>query len=604
MTPRELKSTLITRLLAEQVPESLDSIHPHLRTYIEHVRTHSGIDSPDDLHNIDEVAACLRFLRMYRTYDLDTNTVRRFTNLYESLLFSGIKGRRHYKMTPIQVFITAGIFLFLRPDGRRVVREAIIFIPRKFAKTTYLAALALFDFLFGDDNGEVHIVANAEEQAKIAYREAKALAMQLDPDGKQIRFTANTFNWKEGQKKSSMVQAHTAGGKTKDGAFGSLVLADEYGSASYVKDHCDMADALNVYESSMGPRLNPLTVITTTAGRVVEGPFEVKLRQAQQAMYCEAEGGDASYDWQFVLALHPDEWEYTDEHFANPRIHRKVNPHIGITVQSDYYELQWQKAQTDPEVRKEVVTKLFNQFISNSSRQWIEAEAIRRLQCHHRVTDLSKEWLCWIACDFSQGNDLCAITYFCLHAKTGTYFFDADAWIAGEQLSQNSNARLYEQWKEAAWLNVSPSSVIDEQDVRARIEHVSRSVRLVGIGYDPYDSLKYVNLFQTWLATRLTSAGKTPSQIQDYLKLMLQPVPQTWATFTASTTDLWDIIMSPTQCCHISPSPLIPWCFANCVLDEDKMGNVKPVKRSQNAKIDIAIGLLMGHIMHAKSKKL
>ena len=543
-------------------------------------------------------------LRMCRAYEINDADTRKFIKMYEHFYFSGLNGRRRYRMTSIQTFMTFGIYGFMA-DNRRVCREAIFFIPRKFAKTTYDAALAVYDFLFGDSNGEVHIVANAHEQAKIAYKEAKALAKQLDPDGRQIRFTANTFNWREGQSKSSSVSAHTAGGKTKDGAFASLVIADEYGSASYVKDHCDMSDALNVYESSMGPRINPLTVITTTAGRVVNGPFEQKLTAAQQSLYREL---DYSYDqrsdtdWQFLLALHPDTWEYNDTYLCQARVHEKCNPHIGVTVQPSYYADYWAKAQNDPEVKKEVLTKLFNIFISNSSRPWLQAGDIRCLQTSRRITDLSNDWLCWVAMDFSRGDDLCSIAYNCYNPKSKQYFWDADAWIASEQLHSNPNAVLYSQWQHEGWLHVCDGQIIDETSVLSRVDEVSNHVRIVGIGYDPYDSMRYVNLFQTWIIGKLKQQGKGQRYIEDFLKRCLQSVSQTWGSFNASTQTMWDLVKWREQRVFVSGNPMIPYCFGNCVLDEDRLGNCKPIKRSQNAKIDIAICLLMGLIMQERLK--
>lgn len=607
MDGRELKQAFCTRLndmigQSTHVLQRLTTIDSRIVEYISHVA--QNCDGENDVHNLDEVAGCCKMLRMCLAYEINDADTRKFIKMYEHFCFSGLNGRRRYRMTSIQTFMTFGIYGFMA-DNRRVCREAIFFIPRKFAKTTYDAALAVYDFLFGDSNGEVHIVANAHEQAKIAYKEAKALAKQLDPDGRQIRFTANTFNWREGQSKSSSVSAHTAGGKTKDGAFASLVIADEYGSASYVKDHCDMSDALNVYESSMGPRINPLTVITTTAGRVVNGPFEQKLTAAQQSLYREL---DYSYDqrsdtdWQFLLALHPDTWEYNDKYLCQARVHEKCNPHIGVTVQPSYYADYWAKAQNDPEVKKEVLTKLFNIFISNSSRPWLQAGDIRCLQTSRRITDLSNDWLCWVAMDFSRGDDLCSIAYNCYNPKSKQYFWDADAWIASEQLHSNPNAVLYSQWQHEGWLHVCDGQIIDETSVLSRVDEVSNHVRIVGIGYDPYDSMRYVNLFQTWIIGKLKQQGKGQRYIEDFLKRCLQSVSQTWGSFNASTQTMWDLVKWREQRVFVSDNPMIPYCFGNCVLDEDRLGNCKPIKRSQNAKIDIAICLLMGLIMQERLK--
>lgn len=582
ISAEDIKKAFVERLRSAEIPECLDDVDVRLREYIEHVRDNSV--GENDVHNVDEVAACCKFIRMCNVYSFDLEHVQRFIKMYESFLFSGMKGRQRYPMTSIQVFLTAGIFLFVTEDDRRVVREAIAFIVRKFAKTTFCAALALDDFLFGDANGETHIVANAEAQAKIAYKEAYALAHQLDPDESRIRFTANTFNWKPGTGRESSVTAHTAGGKTKDGAFASLVIADEYGSASYTKGHSDMADALNVYESSMGPRRNPLTVITTTAGRVQEGPFEIKLRQAQQWMYDELnlsmnEKGPA--DWQFLLSLHPDEWECNDASFCLPRVHRKCNPHIGVTVQDDYYQQQWKKAQGDPEVYKETVTKLFNQFVSNSSRPWIEARQIRELQGVRRIDQLSASdgWKCFVGMDFSKGDDLCGITYLCIDNSLKHFFADCDAWVARDKMAKNPNAVLYEKWEREGWLHVCDGSVINEMVITERLNQLLPNITFFQFGYDPYDSKVYVNHLEAWLV----GLGVNPA---DYLR----GISQTHGSFNSATQMTQRLVEM--KVIEFSPSPILPWEFGNAILSVGPYDCVKPEKSRPNGKVDNVICLV------------
>ena len=81
--------------------------------------------------------------------------------------------------------------------------------------------------------------------------------------------------------------ALSAGGKTKDGLFAQYCSSDEFGSAGYVKDHSDMASLVNVVEGSMGPRREPLTIHTTTAGNVEVGPFQIKLDGLKQLLESE-----------------------------------------------------------------------------------------------------------------------------------------------------------------------------------------------------------------------------------------------------------------------------------------------------------------------------
>ncbi len=584
-----MKRDFVAVLRGCEIPSVLDDTDSRIRAYIEHVATH--VEGDDDVHNIYEVAACVKFLRLFERYDFQPEAVQRFILLYESLYFSGLKGRRRYAMTPIQVFITAGIFGFWTRDDepRRVVREAILFIPRKFAKTTFLAALALNDFLFGDANGEVYMVANNLDQAKIAYKEAKAAAKQYNK-GDRFRFTARQFNWNDNPLgRSNSVTALTAGGQTKDGLFASLCLVDEYGSAPYVKGESSMADSVNAVETSMGPRPNPLTVIATTAGRVSDGPFERKLRIAQDALL------EGDLDWQFLIDLQPDLWECDDEHFADPRVQLKCNPHIGVTVQSDYYQVQWQKALADPEVYKDVVTKLYNQFVSGQVHPWMQASEVRELQIATRVDDLRPEdgWSCYVGMDFSDGNDLCGMGYVMFRwiqdesgERLPQWYIDCDMWIAEDMLEGHANGRFYRELVEQGYLRTCPGMVIDETMVCDRMEEVSKKVNVAQIGYDAYDAKRFANTLEAWLQMN----GRNP-------KYVLRSVSQRNAQFNCAVQMFEYILRRKPRALWVSDNPLIPWCFGNCYIDEDKMGNKKPVKQTRNGKIDVAICVLEGLIM-------
>ena len=641
MDANELKAAMIERLREMAIPPGVAELDPRLYEYICHVRDYC--EGEDDVHNVDEVAACCRFLRLWNCYPKAVARFRRFVRLMERFTFDTMDGTRAVKMSMSQVFISAGIYLFATdadaarsvptmtdadtscrvpttPNadaarsvptkmdaGRRLTTLAIVFIPRKYGKTWFVGGIAVEDFLFGDNDGEVHIVSNSLEQSKIAFKATKHMLQQLDPKGAEIRFTANTMNWKAANTtgRRASVDAHTAGGKTKDGAKASVVVADEYGSAAYVKDHCDMSDAINVYRSSMGPRANPLTVITTTAGRVVEGPFETQMRTMQKVLYNELNLGTHERDKndnQFLFALHPDEWEYTDEHFGTERLWRKVNPHIGITIQEDYYANAWRDAQGDPEAYKETVTKLFNRFVSNSSRPWIEAGDLRPLQTKHRITDLNKQqWVCFACMDFSKGNDLCSISYVAVNTHTKEKFWDCSAWISENTLHSNPNAALYRQWIEQGYLYVCPGSTIDERMVMDEINRVSEHVNFVQFGYDPFDSKTYVNNIQAWIVSRV-QGRYFGSTLERYLKYVLQPVSQTFGSYNCACQMVYDDVFARERCVHLSSSPILPWAFGNAVLQEssDGQGNIKPVKRTANAKVDPCQCICMGYILIGK----
>ena len=153
-----------------------------------------------DVHNVYELLAALKFLRILETYPFDLSLFRSACLLYEGrwtsdgryiegsggLKMSGINGRRTYRLTPIQVFMLAGVYgpkhyvnteclagsrellpsEIVGDDGyiwdlRRLVRRAVFFIPRKFCKTTMGAFFQTFGFMFEDYNYEGYCCANA-----------------------------------------------------------------------------------------------------------------------------------------------------------------------------------------------------------------------------------------------------------------------------------------------------------------------------------------------------------------------------------------------------------------------------------------------------------
>ena len=123
----------------------LDKADIRLNTYI------AGCIGNPEAHNLYELLAIRRFFYLLDKYDFRPGKVRRFIVFYEKLKFSGTKGLTRYKLTPVQVFQFANILGFYRPGtNKRLIRDALLFVPRKFSKTTSIASLAVFDLLFGE----------------------------------------------------------------------------------------------------------------------------------------------------------------------------------------------------------------------------------------------------------------------------------------------------------------------------------------------------------------------------------------------------------------------------------------------------------------------
>ena len=355
-----------------------------------------------------------------------------------------------------------------------------------------------------------------------------------------------------------------------------------------------MANLLQVVQGYMGPRREPLTVITTTAGRVDSGPFEIQFRGIQQQLHREAlipldgEAHPDTFDWNYTMALHPDQWEEDETSLQDPRVWRKVNPHIGITVQADYYETEWAKMLVDPERRREQITKLFNVFTSDRVTQWIPGDTIARLQIDARIDDLHADdgWVVFVADDFSDGNDLCGQSYLCYNMHTGEFFADLDAWITEETLATHTNAALYRRFIEDGWLHVCQGGTIEPSMVTGRLMTLAEQLNIRRIGYDPYDAQRFTNDIRAWVY----SHGVDPNSV-------VLPVKQTWANYNSSVQEMEYMVRSNPPLIHFSKNPLWTWQFGNCYLDEDRMGNKKPIKKTATAKVDNVQALLSALIL-------
>lgn len=561
------------------------SVDPRLHEYF------AGLCGNMETHNVYEYAAAVKFLRLCDTYALNVGRAQKFVKFYESLKFNGMDGRRQYRMTPIQVFQFVSIFLFDRPDFSRLVRNVILFVPRKFGKTTSVASLGVYEFLFGDSNAEAYMAANSSSQSGRCYNEAKGLLAQLDPKKKFLRITQNEVTWYTNQMgKESILVRLTAGASTKDGLNASLVVYDEFAAAHYVKDRSDGAELYNVLTSSMGTRREPLAVIITTASRVKLSPFEEILHRAQDDLLTE----NPENDREFASIFCPDPW-MTHEDYGHPDTWAMCNPHIGITVQPNFYAEEWAEALRNQEKMREYLCKYLNVFLSGNVKDWIPAETIRRHaipQCVEEVADAHPGARCISALDFSKGDDLNCIVYMvCLDDwardassnKEFLYFIDCDAWISEKTLSEHPNRGMYEKWVEDGWLRVSPGAVIDERLVVQRVGEVCEHLPMVRIGFDPYDSSRYV----VGLTELCVSMGGSPKKI-------IRPVSQTWGSFNAATQAFAHLVNMGDGCpLAFSANPILPWCFGNCYLEEDRMECVKPVKKSAGQKIDAAICTLM-----------
>ena len=551
----------------------LDKIDKRLTLYVEAVRGNV------EAHNLYEILAVLRFFSFLDKYILRIKKVRKFIILYESLKFSGLKGRQSYRLTPIQVFQFTnmlGFYHYEEENGeqilRRLIKRAILFVPRKFSKTTSTASLAVNELLFGDSNAQAYTAANGYKQAQICFKEISKIIKQLDPKKKNFKATREHIEWRDNKfGMESFVECLSGGADTKDGLNASLIIFDEYAAAKYVKDHSDGAELLQVLESSSGTRNEYLTVIITTASRVIDGPFTVELETAKRILKGELED-----DSLFASLFMPDEWEYEGESLGNPELWKKCNPHIGITVKESFYKNSYKKAMRDPESMLEFKTKLLNIFVSAGTKVWITQRLASSLSDKNFIIDnVINRPPCMVGIDLSVSDDLSAVTYMLYSSELKKFYSHTDYYIPSDTLHNHPNMELYMQWVEDGYLKVCPGAVIDQSMIVEDILNRNKIVKIINIGYDSYKSQETINSIRAYI----NSVGYDAN-------LILKAVPQTYGAFTSPVETFEFAAKRKPAGIVLAYNPITFWMFGNAYLDEDKMCNKKPLKRKENQKID------------------
>lgn len=541
---RQLRHVNIDRYLLSSVDSRLDN-------YVREVAS-----NPDG-HNLYEQLAVAHFLKMCDRYGFNVTEVQQFYTFYESLYFPGKTGQQQYRLTPVQCFQFASIFAFWQ-EGRRVVREAVLYVPRKFSKTTSTASLAIYDVLYGDANAECYTAANSADQAKKCFDVIRGCFRKLDP--KERRYLVNEQTIKSRRRdRSAFAQCLTANAKTKDGLNASTVIMDEFSQATD-------SELLTVLTTSMGVRDNPLTVVITTASDVFDGPFYEMLQGYKSVLLGEYED-----DTLFAHIFEPDPDDPEDELST----WKKVHPHLGVTVNLDFYQQEYNKAlRNGSEAMLAFRTKLLNIYAENEQRSWISSTLARHISKPMPLDAIKGRPDAMVAIDLSESDDFSAVTMGMYNVQTKSFSFHTAYFFPEGALPGHPNEKLYRTWADKGFLILTKGDVIDYRVIVDYVLRLNQCVRILGIGYDPWKSQEVINMLAA------SGAGN-----------VIKGVRQTYGTFTAPVESFEH--GAKTGHIFINDNPINAYCFGNAVLDTDKLENCKPIKRKQTQKIDGVITMLM-----------
>lgn len=550
MTKNEVIDKINTYIIPIEILNEIDS---RLHIYINEVLTNPH------KHNKYEILAVFRFLDFLKREDLifKNKEVKKFITFYEILKFPSNKGMQSFKLTPIQVFQFANILGFYKKESDyRLCREALLFVVRKFSKTTSVASLAIYDLLFGDSDAQAYVASNSFAQSKICFDIIKNSIKELDTKFSHFRLNRDII-YNLMPNKTSFVRCLASSADKLDGLNASTVILDEYAQA-------EDASLRNVLTSSMGVRKNPLTITITTASSKLDTPFTQML-----STYKKVLEGELENDSIFASIFQPDE----EDEIGSADTWYKVQPHLGITVNEEFYKNEYQKALNSADDMTEFKCKLLNIFTLPVNTIWINQAVIERNTQHFDFRQLQARPNCMVSVDLSVKDDFSCVCY-CLYDSINKRFvFKNFYYIPKQTIENHTNAAMYRQLVADGHLIICGEDVIDYNQIASDIITNAKYLNILQIGYDAYRSKEFINIIKT--------SG---------IKCAV-PYSQTYSNFT-SPVESFELAAYQDRL-KFDDNPLNIYCINNVAIDTDKMENKKPIKKLHNSKIDGAICMLM-----------
>ena len=479
-------------------------------------------------------------------------------------------------LLPWQEWVFANIFGFKwLEDNRRVTTKVLLFVARKAGKTALAAALTLVQLFMDDNDGqEIDLIGNSGKQASLAFEYVSKFGQSLDPRKKILKTYRDSLKMPHN---SSFISVRNSDSMTLDGLNASTFIYDEFHAAKNWKLY-------NVLKSSQGFQTNPLAIVITTAGYLLDGFPLFEMRKACVNILNGVMEDEAQFSALYELD-EEDDWEDEDNWI-------KANPALGQTVTLTSLRDDFISAKNIPGQLPEFKSKHLNLFCADAD-QWIDPEDIRPAMqsVDLSLLGVSKKEYVYVAVDLSTTTDLTAFTVMWTPNVKRSYWpdkfiFSTRCYVTEHALKNSPNRELYASWIKDGYLNLIKGNAIDYDIILDDILKYKNVARIDTVSYDQWNSSQFV--------INATNAG-----------LNMQPFSQRIGAFNAPTKEFERLLF--TDQVIIEANPLILWAFNNVVLaiqDDGVNENVKPSKASRENKIDPVITIVqsLGTYMYVTGK--
>ena len=476
----------------------------------------------------------------------DSDELKRLDTFFSLLTHQkGVWAGKAFALLPWQRDLLGALLCWKKADGTRRFTDAYIEVPRKNGKSTLVAGLALYMLLCDREPGaEVYCCASARDQAAIVGDACRQMVQSNAALAKSVEVFRNVITF--GNSKLEILSSDAG---TKHGKNASCIVFDEV----HTFPDRDLYDAM---VTSMGARQQPLRVSITTAGHD-RNSLCWELHD-----YAEKVRSGVVEDPKFMPVLFgapvEDDWK-------SPKVWRKANPSLGITVSEEFLAAECSKAKELPSYET-AFRQLYLCQWTESKQVWISADSWNA--CYSSGCDpealLGRE--CWMGLDLSTTTDLSSLSL-CFPLADGSVDVLSWSWCPEDGIRRRSRSDRapYEVWAAKGWLQPTPGAVVDYDFIGHKIRELVKRYNVKAVGYDPWGA--------TQLATQLFAEGVPMIEVRQGYRTLSEPAKRLEALVLGRKL-------------RHNDNHLLNWAVSNCVLDIDPAGNVKPSKQSSTERID------------------
>ena len=480
----------------------------------------------------------------------------------------GKLGYAKLKLEDWQVFIVINLFGWRHKVTllRRFLR-AYLEVARKNAKSTLAAGILLFmTTADGEPGAHAYSAATTGDQAREVFDVARNMALR-EPEF-LARFGVNVGKHDiTVEKTASSAKPLNAEGSTLDGLNVHFACVDELHAHK-------RRDVYDVIDSATGARSQPMILMITTAGSDTSGICYEQRDYTVKVL----EGSTEPDETWFGIIFTIDE----EDTWHDPKVWRKANPNLGISVKVDDLAAAVRKAMAMPSALNNVLTKRLNKWV-NADSSWIDAEAWKHCgNARLQLDDFAGE-RCWIGMDLAEKRDFAALAL---------VFNRADIWYVFTRLylnemavSESGNAHL-EGWARTGYVTVNEGNATDFDVIADDLRNYCGRFQVQEIPFDPAMS--------RYFATKLVDEGLPMVEVRQAPMFFTQPLIQT------------ENLVLERKLQH-DANPVMTWMVSNVTVTTSRISGLKhPTKAREENKIDgpVAMFLALGRAMLGNSSTM